>query len=118
MTTDQLRWFLAEVQGGGGDVAVSEAEKVVEQVLICLFDFHSSGDIMVSKSAPVSPVGSISETQKLQRAFNSIVGSSKHGSLISSSGGGENIDQLEILLEAYFVVIGNNLSLLYSNHAF
>ncbi|KAL5814781.1 hypothetical protein ACOSQ3_025572 [Xanthoceras sorbifolium] len=33
MTADQLRRFLAEVQGGGGDVAVSEAEKVVEQVL-------------------------------------------------------------------------------------
>ncbi|KAL5821442.1 hypothetical protein ACOSQ3_023324 [Xanthoceras sorbifolium] len=33
MTADQLRRFLAEVQGGGGDVAVLEAENVVEQVL-------------------------------------------------------------------------------------
>ncbi|KAL5826256.1 hypothetical protein ACOSQ4_018053 [Xanthoceras sorbifolium] len=74
----------------------------------------SGGDRMVSKSAPVSPVGSISGTQKLQRAFSSIMGSSKHGSLISSSGGGENIDQLEMLLEAYFVVIDNNLSKLSS----
>ncbi|KAK0573783.1 hypothetical protein LWI29_013462 [Acer saccharum] len=74
----------------------------------------SSGDRVVSKSAPVSPVRSISGTQKLQRAFSSIAVSSKHGSLISSSGGGENIDQLEMLLEAYFVVIDNNLSKLSS----
>lgn len=74
----------------------------------------STADKMVSKSAPVSPVGSLGGSRKLQRAFSSVMGSSKHGSLISSSGGGENIDQLEMLLEAYFVVIDNTLSKLSS----
>lgn len=66
-----------------------------------------------AKSAPVSPVGSFVGVQKLQRAFSSI-SSSKHGSFLSSSNGGENIDQLEMLLEAYFVVIDNTLNKLLS----
>ncbi|KAL7091256.1 hypothetical protein ACP275_12G094100 [Erythranthe tilingii] len=76
---------------------------------------NSSEDIIksVSKSAPVSPVGSCSGLQKLQRAYSSI-SSSKHGSFLSSSSGGENIDQLEMLLEAYFVVIDNTLNKLLS----
>ncbi|KAK4484047.1 hypothetical protein RD792_011264 [Penstemon davidsonii] len=68
---------------------------------------------VISKSAPVSPVGSSSGVQRLQRAFSNI-SSSKHGSFLSSSNGGENIDQLEMLLEAYFVVIDNTLNQLLS----
>lgn len=68
----------------------------------------------ISKSAPISPVGEASASRKLQRAFSSIVTSGKHGSLLSTSSVGENIDQLEMLLEAYFVVIDNTLSKLSS----
>lgn len=67
---------------------------------------------VVSKSAPISPVGSCSGVRKLQRAFSSI-SSSKHGSFLSSSSG-ENIDQLEMLLEAYFIVTDNTLNKLLS----
>ncbi|OWM89462.1 hypothetical protein CDL15_Pgr024210 [Punica granatum] len=68
-----------------------------------------------SKSEPVSPVGSLSGTHRgLQRAFSSIVSSSRHENMLSSSSSGENIDQLEMLLEAYFVVIDNTLSKLSS----
>ncbi|XP_022735117.1 magnesium transporter MRS2-5-like isoform X2 [Durio zibethinus] len=74
----------------------------------------SGGTRLVSKSAPVSPVASTNGAQRLQRAFSSIVPSSKQGSLISSSNGGENIEQLEMLLEAYFVVIDHTLSKLFS----
>ncbi|XP_022132265.1 magnesium transporter MRS2-5 isoform X2 [Momordica charantia] len=63
------------------------------------------------KSAPISPVGSSNGTHKLQRAFSSIVNSS---SLMSSSNSGDNIEQLEMLLEAYFVVIDDMLSKLLS----
>lgn len=68
-----------------------------------------------SKSAPVSPVGSASGAHKLQRAFSN-VSAHKHGSLLSSSvtGETENIDQLEMLLEAYFVGIDNTLNKLLS----
>lgn len=73
---------------------------------------------MVSKSAPVSPVGSASASGsiKLQRAFSNISSHNKHGSLLSSSvtGEPENIDQLEMLLEAYFVGIDNTLNKLLS----
>ncbi|CAH9115850.1 unnamed protein product [Cuscuta epithymum] len=68
---------------------------------------------LLSKSAPVSPVGLNSGTDKLKRAFSSI-SSSRHGSLMSSSSSRENIDQLEMLLEAYFVVIDNTLNTLLS----
>ncbi|KAI8539410.1 hypothetical protein RHMOL_Rhmol09G0181000 [Rhododendron molle] len=70
---------------------------------------ESGGAGVVSKSAPVSPVGSTSGVRKLQRAF-SCLSSSKHGSLSSSSSSRENIDQLEMLLEAYFVVSDNTLN--------
>ncbi|CAN8253671.1 unnamed protein product [Cochlearia groenlandica] len=94
----------------------SEAHASVEledNIIVHEEGFESSSGL-VSKSAPVSPVGSISGNfGKLQRAFSSVVGS--HKSLLSSSsGGGENIDQLEMLLEAYFVVVDNTLSKLSS----
>lgn len=74
----------------------------------------SSGPKKVSKSAPVSPSDPIGGAQKLQRAFSTIVGSSKNGSLMGSSNNGERIEQLEMLLEAYFVVIDCTLSKLSS----
>ncbi|CAN1314123.1 Magnesium transporter MRS2-5 [Linum perenne] len=68
-----------------------------------------------SKSAPCSPVRSVSGVQRLQRAFSSVVTSSRHGSLTSSSSNGDNIVQLEMLLEAYFGAIDNTLSKLSSH---
>ncbi|TYH39678.1 hypothetical protein ES332_D12G193600v1 [Gossypium tomentosum] len=73
----------------------------------------SGGTRQVSKSAPVSPIASTSGAPRLQRAFSSIVTASKQGSLTSSHGG-DNIEQLEMLLEAYFVVIDHTLSKLLS----
>lgn len=84
-------------------------------------DAHSSSDLfietntsdedrVISKSAPVSPIRSISGTRQLQRAFSSVVSSTKHESLTGSSTEAENIVQLEMLLEAYFVVIDSSLS--------
>ncbi|GLT27534.1 hypothetical protein SLA2020_025210 [Shorea laevis] len=74
----------------------------------------SGGTRVVSQSAPASPVASTNGAFRLQRTFSSIVSSSKQGSLMSSSSAGENIEQLEMLLEAYFVVIGHTLSKLRS----
>ncbi|KAK4771823.1 hypothetical protein SAY86_013598 [Trapa natans] len=74
----------------------------------------SEGRRLGSKSEPASPVGSLSGPPKLQRAFSSIVSSSRQSSVLSSSSSGENIDQLEMLLEAYFVVIDNTLNKLSS----
>ncbi|KAF7809037.1 Magnesium transporter MRS2-5 [Senna tora] len=72
---------------------------------------HMSGSgRIISKSAPSSPERSISGVQMLQRAFSSIGNSSKHESLTSSSDNVEKIEPLEMLLEAYFVVIDNTLT--------
>ncbi|OVA02154.1 Mg2+ transporter protein [Macleaya cordata] len=77
--------------------------------------FHSgiaAGSRMMSKSAPISPVGSATGPHKLESALSSAL--SKHGSFISSSANGYNIEELEMLLEAYFVFIDNTLSKLLS----
>lgn len=71
----------------------------------------------VSKSAPVSPVGSTGGVPKLHRAFSTIC-PSKIGSLMGSSSVRENIDQLEMLLEAYFVFIDTTLTKLLSVRQF
>ncbi|XP_028778168.1 magnesium transporter MRS2-5-like [Neltuma alba] len=72
---------------------------------------HRSGRVrVISKSAPASPDRSISGVQMLQRAFSNIGNSSKHESLSSSSNNAEKIEPLEMLLEAYFVVIDNTLT--------
>ncbi|KAG8654215.1 hypothetical protein MANES_05G110400v8 [Manihot esculenta] len=79
------------------------------------FQNNISGEIrVVSKSAPVSPVRSMSGVLQLQRTFSNVVTSSKHGSLTSPSTNEENVHQLEMLLEAYFVAIDNTLSKLFS----
>jgi len=70
----------------------------------------------LSKSAPVSPVTSVSPVattngaRKLRKAFSSIGRSSKHTSFSSSSSEREDIVQLEMLLEAYFIVVDQTLS--------
>ncbi|XP_075096675.1 magnesium transporter MRS2-5-like [Nicotiana tabacum] len=81
-------------------------------------DLYDQPDIFgknrgAARSAPISPVSSTSGVQKLQRAFSN-VSSSKYGSFSASSNGQENIDQLEMLLEAYFVVIDSTLNKLLS----
>ncbi|XP_009779149.1 magnesium transporter MRS2-5 [Nicotiana sylvestris] len=81
-------------------------------------DLYDQPDIFgknrgAARSAPISPVSSTTGVQKLQRAFSN-VSSSKYGSFSASSNGQENIDQLEMLLEAYFVVIDSTLNKLLS----
>lgn len=75
----------------------------------------------ISKSAPVSPVAPVSPGAvtngplKLQRALSSITRSSRQESFTtSSSSQKEDIVQLEMLLEAYFVFIDHTLSKLSS----
>ncbi|KAJ6318060.1 hypothetical protein OIU76_013578 [Salix suchowensis] len=102
-----------------GDMAeMYLTEKKQRSEAYALGDMYFQNDIpgegsLVSKSASVSPVRSISGAQKLQRAFSNI-SPSKHGSLMSSSSNGDNIDQLEMLLEAYFAAVDNSLSKLFS----
>ncbi|KAK9750657.1 hypothetical protein RND81_02G211300 [Saponaria officinalis] len=74
----------------------------------------------LSKSAPVlpgtpvSPVAATNGAYKLQRAYSNITRSSRHASITTASSQREDIVQLEMLLEAYFVFIDHTLSKLSS----
>lgn len=71
-----------------------------------------SNDGGVSLSAPVSPISSAFDSRKLEKSFS--ITRSRHGSMRSSESGTESIEELEMLLEAYFVVIDSTLNKLTS----
>ncbi|MED6174379.1 Magnesium transporter MRS2-1 [Stylosanthes scabra] len=66
----------------------------------------------ISISAPVSPVSSPQDFRKLEKSISSA--RSRHESTRSSYSANENIEELEMLLEAYFVVIDSTLNKLTS----
>ncbi|KAL3721161.1 hypothetical protein ACJRO7_005907 [Eucalyptus globulus] len=65
-----------------------------------------------SASAPVSPIASPPDGQKLEKSLS--IARSRHESMRSSEGATESIEELEMLLEAYFVVIDSTLNKLTS----
>jgi magnesium transporter len=65
-----------------------------------------------SLSAPVSPVSSPPESRRLEKSLSIV--RSRHDSARSSEDATENIEELEMLLEAYFVVIDSTLNKLTS----
>ncbi|KAF8400512.1 hypothetical protein HHK36_013810 [Tetracentron sinense] len=66
----------------------------------------------LSASAPVSPVSSPPDARKLEKSLS--IARSRHESMRSSESTTENIEELEMLLEAYFVVIDSTLNKLTS----
>ncbi|KAM0960248.1 hypothetical protein ACFX13_025914 [Malus domestica] len=66
-----------------------------------------------SLSAPVSPVSSPPDGRKLEKSLS--IARSRHESMRSSESAKESIEELEMLLEAYFVVIDSTLNKLTSN---
>lgn len=65
-----------------------------------------------SISAPVSPVSSPPDSRRLDKSLS--MARSRHESMRSSESNTENIEELEMLLEAYFVVIDSSLNKLTS----
>ncbi|GMY33966.1 magnesium transporter MRS2-1 [Fagus crenata] len=65
-----------------------------------------------SISAPVSPVSSPPEARKLEKSLS--IARSRHESMRSSESITDSIEELEMLLEAYFVVIDSTLNKLTS----
>ncbi|XP_065860581.1 magnesium transporter MRS2-5 [Euphorbia lathyris] len=107
---------LMDDDGDMAEMYLTEKKQKAEAYALGDLSFQNSisgGTTIVSKSAPVSPVRSLSGVPLLERTFSSIVTSSKHGSFTNSTNY-ENVDQLEMLLEAYFIVIDNTLSKLSS----
>jgi len=77
-----------------------------------LAGLNSNGAAGASISAPVSPVSSPLESRKLEAAVS--FPRSRHESVTSSESATKNIEELEMLLEAYFVVIDSTLNKLTS----
>ncbi|XP_022850028.1 magnesium transporter MRS2-1-like isoform X1 [Olea europaea var. sylvestris] len=73
---------------------------------------YQSNDGAVSFSAPVSPVSSPSDSRKLEKSLS--ITRSRHESMRSSESVKESVEELEMLLEAYFVVIDSTLNKLTS----
>ncbi|XP_021906498.1 magnesium transporter MRS2-1 [Carica papaya] len=71
-----------------------------------------STDGAQSVSAPVSPVSSPLESRRLEKSLS--IARSRHESMRSSESTTESIEELEMLLEAYFVVIDSTLNKLTS----
>jgi len=78
-----------------------------------LLGYNSAGAAGTSVSAPVSPVSSPTESRKLEKTFS--LCRSRHDSTKGSDNTTtEHIQELEMLLEAYFVVIDSTLNKLTS----
>lgn len=73
---------------------------------------YRSNDGGLSISAPVSPVSSPPDSRKLEKCLS--IARSRHESVKSSESATGNIEELEMLLEAYFVVIDSTLNKLTS----
>ncbi|XP_026403888.1 magnesium transporter MRS2-1-like isoform X1 [Papaver somniferum] len=73
---------------------------------------YSSTGGGLSVSAPVSPVSSPPDNRKLEKSLS--IARSRHESMKSSESTSDNIEELEMLLEAYFVVIDSTLNKLTS----
>ncbi|PSS07571.1 Magnesium transporter MRS2-1 like [Actinidia chinensis var. chinensis] len=73
---------------------------------------YRSTDGLQSASAPVSPIPSPPENRKLEKSLS--IARSRHDSMRSTESGTEKIEELEMLLEAYFVVIDSTLNKLTS----
>ncbi|KAL2479017.1 Magnesium transporter MRS2-10 [Forsythia ovata] len=73
---------------------------------------YQSNDGAVSFSAPVSPISSPPDSRKLEKSLS--IARSRHESMRSSESVKESIEELEMLLEAYFVVIDSTLNKLTS----
>lgn len=73
---------------------------------------YRTNDVGISVSAPVSPVSSPPDNRKLEKSLS--IARSRHESMRSSESATESIEELEMLLEAYFVVIDSTLNKLTS----
>ncbi|KAM7273502.1 hypothetical protein ACFE04_028166 [Oxalis oulophora] len=104
---EDVRDEIEQLLDDDGDMAemyLTEKKERSEAFTLENLGNHETLFAVNSKTAPVSPVGPVNGLQKLQRAFSTNM-CSRHGILSSSSSGEENIEQLEMSLEAYFVLI-------------
>ncbi|XP_056686294.1 magnesium transporter MRS2-1-like isoform X2 [Spinacia oleracea] len=77
-----------------------------------ILGFRLNDGAMSIFAAPVSPVSPALDSRRLEKSFS--LSRSRLGSMRSSESAKESIEELKILLEAYFVVIDNTYNKLTS----
>ncbi|XP_021766227.1 magnesium transporter MRS2-1-like isoform X2 [Chenopodium quinoa] len=113
----KVRDEIEQLMDDDGDMAEMYLTEKKSRMEMSLYGDQSilglrSNDGAVSISAPVSPVSSALDSRKLEKSFS--ISRSRHGSLKSTDSATESIEELEMLLEAYFVVIDSTLNKLTS----
>ncbi|KMT06607.1 hypothetical protein BVRB_7g157750 [Beta vulgaris subsp. vulgaris] len=113
----KVRDEIEQLMDDDGDMAEMYLTEKKSRMELSLYGEQSilglrSNDGAVSISAPVSPVSSAFDSRKLDKSFS--LSRSRHGSMRSSETATESIEELEMLLEAYFVVIDSTLNKLTS----
>ncbi|XP_048139928.1 magnesium transporter MRS2-1-like isoform X2 [Rhodamnia argentea] len=113
----QVRDEIEQLMDDDGDMAemyLTEKKRRMESTLYGdqSLSGYRSADGVLSVSAPVSPIASSPDGRKLDKSLS--IARSRHESMRSSESGTESIEELEMLLEAYFVVIDSTLNKLTS----
>ncbi|KAF5466874.1 hypothetical protein F2P56_016757 [Juglans regia] len=112
----KVRDEIEQLMDDDGDMAemyLTEKKKRMETSFcgdLSLMGYRSTD--CTSVSAPVSPFSSPCESRKLEKSLSIV--RSRHESMRSSESATESIEELEMLLEAYFVVIDSTLNKLTS----
>ncbi|XP_035539258.1 magnesium transporter MRS2-1 isoform X1 [Juglans regia] len=112
----KVRDEIEQLMDDDGDMAemyLTEKKRRMETSLYgdqSLLGYRSTDGASVS--APVSPVSSPPEARRLEKSLS--IARSRHESMRSSESATESIEELEMLLEAYFVVIDSTLNKLTS----
>ncbi|XP_030470966.1 magnesium transporter MRS2-1 isoform X1 [Syzygium oleosum] len=113
----KVRDEIEQLMDDDGDMAemyLTEKKRRMESTIYgdqSLLGYRST-DGALSVSAPVSPIGSPPDGRKLEKSLS--IARSRHESMRSSESAMESIEELEMLLEAYFVVIDSTLNKLTS----
>lgn len=116
----QVRDEIEQLMDDDGDMAEMYLTEKKERMEAAFQKDHAASlgytavGVGVSVSAPVSPVCSPTANSRLLERTISLARSSRHGSPSSSESGDEEVQELEMLLEAYFVVIDGTLNKLTS----
>ncbi|KAG9152413.1 hypothetical protein Leryth_015820 [Lithospermum erythrorhizon] len=113
----KVRDEIEQLMDDDGDMAEMYLTEKKRRMELSLYGYQSvlgyrSTDGAISISAPVSPVSSPPENRKLEKCLSTV--RSRHESMRSSDSNTESIEEFEMLLEAYFVVIDSTLSKLTS----
>ena len=112
----QVRDEIEQLMDDDGDMAemyLTEKKRRMESAFYgdqSLVGYKSIDGISIS--APVSPISSPHDARKLEKCMS--IARSRHESMKSSDITTESIEELEMLLEAYFVVIDSTLNKLTS----